>query len=794
MKLKITLCILFFFVSLFNLSSKDLKYSRAKIWLESKSPAELAAIGIDLTEGEYKKGFWFLSDFSEVELTRIKQVGFRVEIIIDDVQSFYRERNNNPSKVSSSVSYCNAISPDYPVPNNFYLGSMGGFFTYNQYLNILDSMVMLFPNLITAKQPIDTTLTIEGRPIYYLKISDNPNVDETEPEVLYDAVHHAREPGSMSALIYYMWYLLENYSTDTTLRALVDNTEMFFIPCVNPDGYIYNEQTDPFGGGMWRKNRRDNLDGEFGVDLNRNYGYQWGFDSIGSSMYTYSGTYRGTTPFSEPETQAMRNFMNNRQFKLNFNYHTFGDHNIIPWGYIPNLLTPDSTQYSFYGEAVTRFNNYTVGTTNQTLNYLVNGVADDWMYGEQTSKPKSFSMTPEIGQSSDGFWPAFNRIIPLCQQNVYANLTLAKLAGKYGIIQHEEPRYLDQLLSHVNFTFQMLGLDTTGTFTISILPISSNILSTGSPIQLSSLTLLQTISDSISLTLNSSINRAEEIKYAIVLNNGLYLYSDTVSQIYGTPVTLFLDDGSTLSNWNTFPSSTWGPTDEKYVSSPYSITDSPYSLYQPFSNDPLTLTTPISLTGLFDAKLTFYTQWEMEGQYDYVQVLASPDNGLTWTPLCGKYTIPGAINQAFGEPVYDGKEYDWVQEEMNLNSFLGQDIILRFLIVSDNAQEYDGFYFDDLTVVTLPDNTTINKISSQVLKIYPNPATEKINVTYSDVLPGSSLIFYDLLGRTIFSTPITDHSGKMVLSTEKISSGIYFCGIELANKSVLSISKLAISK
>ena len=73
---------------------------------------------------------------------------------------------------------------------------MGGFFTYSQLLDILDSMTLLYPKLITARQPVDTTHTIEGRPIYFLKISDNPNIDENEPKVMYTALHHAREPES----------------------------------------------------------------------------------------------------------------------------------------------------------------------------------------------------------------------------------------------------------------------------------------------------------------------------------------------------------------------------------------------------------------------------------------------------------------------------------------------------------------------------------------------------------------------------------------------------------------------
>ena len=72
-----------------------------------------------------------------------------------------------------------------------------------------------------------------------------------------------------------MWYLLENYATNADIKATVDNTELFFVPCVNPDGYVYNQTTNPNGGGMWRKNRRNNGT-SFGVDINRNYGYNWG--------------------------------------------------------------------------------------------------------------------------------------------------------------------------------------------------------------------------------------------------------------------------------------------------------------------------------------------------------------------------------------------------------------------------------------------------------------------------------------------------------------------------------------
>src|SRR5690606_22160109 len=150
----------------------------------------------------------------------------------------------------------------------------------------------------------------QNRPIYMVKISDNPDLNEDEPRVLYTAMHHAREPQSMMTLIYFMYYLLENYNSDPSVKYLVDNRELYFIPIVNPDGYEYNRQTSPGGGGMWRKNRRNN-GSSYGVDLNRNYGPMayWNAPGGGSSTSPSSDTYRGTAPFSEPEISSIKDFL-----------------------------------------------------------------------------------------------------------------------------------------------------------------------------------------------------------------------------------------------------------------------------------------------------------------------------------------------------------------------------------------------------------------------------------------------------------------------------------------------------
>ena len=142
-------------------------------------------------------------------------------------------------------------------------------------------------------------------------------VSQVADEVLYTGLTHAREPLSMMNLFYFVQLLCENYGTDPELTYLIDNREMWFIPVVNPDGYLYNESIQPNGGGMHRKNRRDTncVDGtNRGVDLNRNYGYSWGANNTGSSPDPCSTTYRGTEEFSEPETAAVRDFVEDREF------------------------------------------------------------------------------------------------------------------------------------------------------------------------------------------------------------------------------------------------------------------------------------------------------------------------------------------------------------------------------------------------------------------------------------------------------------------------------------------------
>ncbi|UCD63371.1 MAG: immune inhibitor A [Candidatus Zixiibacteriota bacterium] len=338
------------------------------------------------------------------DLARLRAAGIDYEVIHPDIEEFYVLRNT-------------AMLP------------FGGFRTYSQIVFYLDSITAAFPSITTDKFSIG--LSLEGYEQWVVKISDNPDVDEDEPEVFYNSLIHAREPASAAALLHFMEYLLTNYGTDPEVTDIVNNRELFFLPVVNPDGYIYNEITNPDGGGMWRKNRRYNGDGTYGIDLNRNFSFMWGFDDVGSSPATYSETYRGTSPFSEPETDNLQSFICSRNFTVIHNLHCYSNLEIWPFSY-RRFYTDQADFYVNLGDSLTQYNGYTpeIGW----VLYPSNGGANDWAWGDTLSKTRSVSLTDEIGSSSDGFWPIPSRISDLCEENVFPNLYLAKIADNPFII------------------------------------------------------------------------------------------------------------------------------------------------------------------------------------------------------------------------------------------------------------------------------------------------------------------------------------------------------------------------
>lgn len=675
------------------------KYSRVKILLQGKNMSEIAALGLAVDHGEYIKNVSFTTDLSASEISVLQQHQVAYEVLIDDVVLHYiRQQNDHyPEAKKNRATNCTPAFT-YATPANFDYGSMGSYYTYQEILNHLDSLASKFPALVKAKAQIDTFKSIQNRPMYWMKISDNPNVDENEPEVLMTAVHHAREPMGITQLIFFMYYLCENYNTNAEVKYFVDNAEIYFIPIVNPDGYYYNQTTNPGGGGMWRKNRRPNAGGTFGVDLNRNYGYFWGYNNVGSSPTPSSDTYRGTAGFSEPETRAVKWLCEQHQFRMALNYHTYGNLLVYPWGYTDSN-TPDSMQYHQYTKAMTNYNRFVYGTGTETVGYTTNGDSDDWMHGETNTKNKIIAITPEVGESSYGFWPPQAAILPYCNLNMHTNMNFMRCALSYADCDDIGSRFVTPASARAKYMLFNKGMQSNAVFTVSIIPLTANIIA-GSPKLYTNPPFMTTLVDSISFTINPGTVHGDEIKYILRINNGAVNYDDTVSKIFATYVqTELVSDCNTMSGWSATGS--WGNSTQYFKSPTASLSESPAGNYSNNVNSNIRTTLPVNLTLATKAELKFNIKWYAECNLDYLQVKVSNNNGASYNSICTRYAMKSVATAIANQPAYDGVQWEWQYDEANLDAFAGQNILLRFDFVSDAGLTKNGFFLDDIKIETI---------------------------------------------------------------------------------------------
>ncbi|EDM44595.1 carboxypeptidase T precursor [unidentified eubacterium SCB49] len=774
------ICTVLLSTSLFAQEVQE-QYQRAKIFYSQASELQaLEEMGIPVEHGVQKANVFIISDFSVSELAKARQAGYQVEILIEDSKAHFISENkkNTPARNLSCV-----VNDQYDVPTNFNLGTMGGYLTYQEILDELDAMKAAYPNLITTKANIGNFLT-EGQPdnsvtpsiggngIKWVKISDNPDVDETEEEIFYSAIHHAREPMSVMQLIYYMWYLLENYETDTEVQNIVDNTELYFVPIVNPDGYLYNEKTDPNGGGFWRKNRKNNGGGSFGVDNNRNYDYfidgdanngAWGGE--GASTNPNNETYRGSDAFSEVENQAIKWFCEQHDFVMAFNNHSYGNLLLYPFGYEENELTEDNDLFVAIGDELVSKNGFNNMISSGL--YPASGDSDDFMYGTVGTHDKIYAYTPEIGPD---FWPNSSQIIPISQSMMYFNLTSSKMVNNFANLTDNSPQFIgNEGVNDAAFTIRRLGVTGDGSFTVTLEPVSTNITAQGNAVNFTTLDLLESQDGNIQYTLAAGTVAGEQVVFDLVVNNGSYDTKTRVTKYFGELNTIFSDQGDSATD--NFDNEGWATTTQTFVSPSTSITDSPNTEYQNGANEIITLNEPIDLTDATGANVTFYAKWEIETGWDYVQFEISIDNGNSWIPQCGNYTTTGNDNgfQPSGEPLYDGTQNDWVLEEISLSDYIGETILARFQLESDNAQRADGFYFDDLTFNVLgSDVLEVNEIEN-TFGIYPNPVKDQLNITTA--MNNYDIAVYTVQGQLI--SEIKNQNGSQKIDYSHFSNGIY---------------------
>ncbi|WP_410638283.1 M14 family metallopeptidase [Amycolatopsis sp. lyj-346] len=288
-----------------------------------------------------------------------------------------------------------------------------GYHTYAETQTELQKAVANFPALTKLGSAGNS---YEGRALSLIKISDNAATDENEPEVLFTCNQHAREHLTTEMCLHIVQRLTSGYATNSAIKRLVDSTEIWVIPSVNPDGSEYDISGGTFHS--WRKNRQGS-----GTDPNRNWGYRWGCCG-GSSGSPSSDTYRGTAAFSAPETRAVSNWVNSRavggvqQIKTHIDFHTYSELVLWPFGYTyadtaPGLTAAEAQKFQSLGRQMAATNGYTPQQSSDL--YITDGSVNDWMWAQHKIWSFTFEMYPR--GSNPGFYPRDTQIAPQTARN-----------------------------------------------------------------------------------------------------------------------------------------------------------------------------------------------------------------------------------------------------------------------------------------------------------------------------------------------------------------------------------------
>jgi carboxypeptidase T len=314
-----------------------------------------------------------------------------------------------------------AVEPNFPSYDS-------GYHNLPEMTALIGQAAADYPNLV---QISSIGKSYQGRDIWIAKVSNDVAVDHGYPEVLIDALHHAREHLSTEQALAVLRWLTTGYGHDANITTILNTRVVWIIFALNPDGFRYDLTGSPFRG--WRKNMQPNAGGTTGTDLNRNYAYRWGCCG-GSSGNPAAITYRGTAAFSAPETQAFRDFVASRvingvqRIKAHVTLHTNGQLILWPYGYtrtdVPADMTSiDHSAFVALGRSMGKLNGYKAEQSSSL--YITDGDQIDWLYGRYRIFSFTFELYPrELGTVKGDFYPDDSHIGAATARNRTALLRL----------------------------------------------------------------------------------------------------------------------------------------------------------------------------------------------------------------------------------------------------------------------------------------------------------------------------------------------------------------------------------
>jgi carboxypeptidase T len=296
-------------------------------------------------------------------------------------------------------------------------------YEYYNYKNMTELLLELYYNNSDIMHLESLDKTYEKRDIWLVKISDNVSIDEDEPGVLLMAAHHGNEKPSFEVIIHFIKYIIENYRKNNTdndndgkinediidgldndldglvdedpsedrVREVVNNTQIYLMPMVSPDGVEANSRKNCAPNyGLF--DLKDEIT-SYGVNLNRNYGFKWNYQFLFpfrfhiTNILDFSFNYRGPYPFSENESRAVKNMVEKSNISISLSYHSYLEAIFYPWTHT-SLKAPHEDLFISIGKNMTKINKYRLlinGFRNKS--YIIPrlggnlGTSENWLYG-----------------------------------------------------------------------------------------------------------------------------------------------------------------------------------------------------------------------------------------------------------------------------------------------------------------------------------------------------------------------------------------------------------------------------
>ena len=740
-------------------------------------------LGFDLEGAIFKENVFAEIIVNQFELEILKQNKANFVIISDDYENELKNSVKDKIDTKSGLNF---------QGNNLLRGTYAdGYFKLDEIYSILDSIYEKNKDLI---QKYTIGKTYENRDIFIYRLGkETQGTGQSTNSVMFIGTTHPREVASPFLIVNYFNNLIKRYeSKDSNIVKALNSNTVYFLPVLNPDGYVYNATNRPDGGGLWRKNRSKINDSTYGVDLNRNYGPMslWDYNNNGSSLNPVMETYRGEYPFSENETKAVRDFLRDRNIDIIVDIHSYGGAILNPLS-ASATITNDSMFFDNRGIYNYIKMKYLSGFDFDILNYPSRGSSMDYFYTGESNISPALSYIVEIGSVQDGFW---------CPVDTTEKNTLKLFPFMDDIIYSTQAYYrpisMDLKKNYNYFTLNLefinLGSKINDNCYFEIKPLNV-------PVELS---------QPLRYIYNHKPGEIKKYLFDFVqtgpMKNGITgefeiityhfdnrIYRDTLKAVLYNYREIELDDVvSQDTYWNLLGGDWFFSFDKtEYF---YYLTSNRKDYYDTSMTTYAEYIDYINVCKDCLAFLTFDTKFNIETNWDIGLIDVFSNNKNTWNSLIYKDMVQGLnINPRsiiVGKNGYYGTFRSWFKQVIPLEGYDEDDIRIRFGLISDKAGVRTGWNLRNIIVRIYDDKTNnIDDISGKNVQVYPNPIFNDnyLNISVnSESKTNLELIIHDILGNKLLSKSITPEESNLRIPFE-FESGIYFLMISEKSKIIL---------